>query len=50
MRRILRNAYQRYRQLKEILAAEDIPEVKRIRFLVIPLLPEKEKDDKKAPA
>jgi uncharacterized membrane protein YccC len=53
LRRILRNARQRYRQLKEILAAEDIPDakkVKKVRFVVNLLLPEKEQDDKKAPA
>ena len=53
LRRILRNARQRYRQLKEILDAGDIPDakkVKKVRFVVNLLLPTKEQDDKKAPA
>ena len=51
LRRILRNARQRYRQLKEILAAKDIPmakKVKKVCFVVNLLLHEKEQDDKKA--
>lgn len=52
LRYILKNARKRYRQLKEILAAEDIPDVKKvkkIRFVVNLLLPDKEQlQDKKA--
>lgn len=42
LRRILRNARQRYRQLKEILDAGDIPDakkVKKVRFVVNLLMP-----------
>lgn len=48
LRYILKNARKRYRQLKEILAAEDIPDakkVKKIRFIVNLLLPAKEQTE-----
>lgn len=47
LRHILKNARKRYRQLKEILAAEDITDakkVKKVRFVVNLLLPDGEKE------
>lgn len=51
LRHILRNARKRYRQLKEILAAENIADakkVKKVRFVVNLLLPDKEQEPPKA--
>ena len=53
LRHILKNARKRYRQFKEILVAEDITDtkkLKKIRFVVNLLLPDKEQEPPKVSA